>query len=53
MYTTFNCGVGLVLVIDRENSRTAIETLAALGETVWELGTISKREKPEVPVIFY
>jgi phosphoribosylformylglycinamidine cyclo-ligase len=53
MYTTFNCGVGLVLIVDRENTRTAIDTLAALGETVWELGTISKREKPEVPVIFY
>lgn len=52
MYTTFNCGVGLVLVVDSENSRTAIDTLNALGETTWELGTISNREKADTPVIF-
>ena len=52
MYTTFNCGIGLVLVVDSANSRTAIDTLNALGETAWELGTISKREKADTPVIF-
>ncbi len=52
MYTTFNCGVGLVLVVDSKNARTAIDLLNAQGETAWELGTISKREKPEMPVIF-
>jgi len=52
MYTTFNCGVGLVLVVDSANSRTAIDTLNALGENAWELGTISKREKADTPVIF-
>ncbi len=52
MYTTFNCGVGLVLVIDNKNCQTALDTLTAMGEHVWELGTISKRENPEIPVIF-
>lgn len=52
MYTTFNCGVGLVLIIDKQDCQAAVNTLTSLGENAWELGTISKRERPGVPVIF-
>jgi len=52
MYTTFNCGIGLVLVVARENCQTALDTLNALGETAWELGNISKRKDAHAQVIF-
>ena len=52
MHTTFNCGVGLVIVIDKQDCQSAIDVLTAQGENVWKLGTISKRDNPEIPVIF-
>jgi len=52
MNTTFNCGVGMVLVIDRAHCHSAINILKAQGEQAWELGTINPLENPEHPVIF-
>ena len=52
MSTTFNCGVGMVLVVDRADCNSAINILKNQGEQAWELGTISPRENPEQPVIF-
>lgn len=52
MQITFNCGVGLVLVIDKKDCKSAIDILTAQGERVWEFGTISKRVSADIPVIF-
>lgn len=52
MNTTFNCGVGMVLVVDRTHCHSAINILNALGEQAWQLGTINPLENPEQPVIF-
>jgi phosphoribosylformylglycinamidine cyclo-ligase len=41
MYRTFNCGVGMVLCVERENSAAAIDQLNASGLTAWEIGTIA------------
>lgn len=40
MYRTFNCGVGLVLVVDEADAERAITTLVAQGERAWRLGSI-------------
>jgi phosphoribosylformylglycinamidine cyclo-ligase len=40
MYRTFNCGVGMVLCIDREHMGAAIESLSAAGHSAWEIGSI-------------
>ncbi|MCW9013331.1 MAG: phosphoribosylformylglycinamidine cyclo-ligase [Gammaproteobacteria bacterium] len=40
MYRTFNCGVGMVLVVDAEDADTAIEILNGAGETAWRLGEV-------------
>ena len=42
MYTTFNCGVGLVLVVSENECGKAIAFLADQGETVWRLGSITQ-----------
>ncbi|MCW8955855.1 MAG: phosphoribosylformylglycinamidine cyclo-ligase [Gammaproteobacteria bacterium] len=51
MYRTFNCGVGMVLVVEAEDAEQAIEILTAAGETAWKLGEIvSNPGKPDVVI---
>lgn len=40
MYRTFNCGVGMVLVVAADQVDTALAHLAATGETAWVMGRI-------------
>ncbi|TNF36760.1 MAG: phosphoribosylformylglycinamidine cyclo-ligase [Gammaproteobacteria bacterium] len=51
MYRTFNCGVGMVLVMNAEDAAQAIEILNAAGERAWRLGEIvSSTGEPDVVV---
>lgn len=45
MYKTFNCGVGIVICIDKTDSLKAIDHLNRLGESAWQIGKIVKNEK--------
>lgn len=40
MYRTFNCGVGMILVVPNESAEQAIDLLQSLGETAMLLGEI-------------
>jgi len=40
MYRTFNCGVGMVVVVSPADQQKAIDILQQQGETVFTLGTI-------------
>jgi phosphoribosylformylglycinamidine cyclo-ligase len=40
MLRTFNCGVGMVVVLDRNFVEAAIEQFASNGETVVRLGEV-------------
>jgi len=53
MYRTFNCGIGMVVVVAPEQQQQAIELLEQQGETVFTLGTIeaSDNEEPTVSII--
>lgn len=54
MYRTFNCGIGMVLVVAAEDVATAIDSLQAAGETVVKLGSIVNREaKHEADAVVY
>jgi len=44
MYRTFNCGVGMVVCVPAEQKELAIDTLNALGETVWQIGQLEAAE---------
>jgi phosphoribosylformylglycinamidine cyclo-ligase len=44
MYRTFNCGIGMVLVVAKKHAALAIETLGAHGVEAFEIGSIVKRE---------
>ncbi|NVJ60940.1 MAG: phosphoribosylformylglycinamidine cyclo-ligase [Gammaproteobacteria bacterium] len=51
MYRTFNCGVGMVLIVPAEQSDTAIEFLRQQGENAWLLGSISEQTGSEQVVM--
>lgn len=50
MYRTFNCGVGMVVVVPAEQKDAALAFLKDAGETAWLLGeiTASDSEEPQV-----
>ena len=46
MLRTFNCGVGMVVVVDNKDVDIALSTLLALGEQAWQVGRIDQGEGP-------
>ena len=44
MHRTFNCGVGMVVIVAKEDADAALAHLNAAGETVWQIGEIVLRE---------
>ena len=51
MHRVFNCGIGMVVVVARENVQTALDLLRAAGETVFEIGRIDSRNDGEAQTI--
>lgn len=45
MHRTFNCGIGMVVVVSPERAEEAQKLLHASGEQVWHIGEIKKRAK--------
>ncbi|MEK4848288.1 phosphoribosylformylglycinamidine cyclo-ligase [Paenibacillus sp. FSL H7-0756] len=45
MFTTFNMGVGLVLVVAEADGERALELLKASGEEAYRIGTVTKGER--------
>ena len=52
MYRTFNCGVGMIVVIPKEFANDAVSLLNATGENAWIIGKVdsSKTKKPTVDI---
>jgi phosphoribosylformylglycinamidine cyclo-ligase len=49
MFRTFNCGVGMVLVIAQDDLSSCLQLLDELGEQAWEIGEIvDKNNAPSV-----
>jgi phosphoribosylformylglycinamidine cyclo-ligase len=51
MYRTFNCGIGMILVVSEENAEKAKDMLEMMGETVYTVGHIEARDDNEDQVI--
>ena len=49
MYRTFNCGIGMVVVVNQRDAASALSQLKASGETAWVIGTIQTRQSNEPP----
>ena len=51
MHRVFNCGIGMVAVVAAADARRAAARLRALGETVYEIGSIEKAKGESEVVI--
>ncbi|WP_413284947.1 phosphoribosylformylglycinamidine cyclo-ligase [Vibrio sp. MA40-2] len=50
MYRTFNCGVGLVVALPKEQAASAVELLKSEGENAWVIGEIANAAEGEEQV---
>ncbi len=49
MLRTFNCGVGMIAVVDADNAEHCLETLLQQGENAWIIGdVIAEEDEPKV-----
>ena len=51
MMRTFNCGIGMVLVVDQAMEQACLEQLSKLGQTAWAIGEIVERGA-NPPILF-
>jgi phosphoribosylformylglycinamidine cyclo-ligase len=51
MYKTFNCGIGMVVVVAQEHVSQAKALLTDAGETVYEIGHIRTQHAGEAPTV--
>jgi len=51
MHRVFNCGIGMVAVVAAADAKRAAGKLRAMGETVYEIGTVGKAKgEPAVAI---
>ncbi len=49
MYNTFNMGIGMIMVADKENAEKALATIEAMGEKAYIIGKVTKgKEEVEI-----
>jgi phosphoribosylformylglycinamidine cyclo-ligase len=51
MHRVFNCGIGMVVIVARENVQQALELLHAAGEKAVEIGCIESRAADEAQTL--
>ena len=51
MYKTFNCGIGMVVIMDKEHADLAKQLLETAGETVFILGKIRAQAEGEASTV--
>ena len=51
MHRVFNCGIGMVVIVSKENANAAMAQLSAAGETVSRIGEIRERKGDEAQTI--
>jgi phosphoribosylformylglycinamidine cyclo-ligase len=51
MHRVFNCGIGMTVIVARENADAAMAQLQAAGETVYRIGEIRTRNEGEAQTI--
>jgi phosphoribosylformylglycinamidine cyclo-ligase len=51
LYKTFNCGIGMAVIVDKAHVAQAKQLLEAAGETVFEIGLIRNQAAGEAPTV--
>jgi phosphoribosylformylglycinamidine cyclo-ligase len=52
MMRTFNCGLGMVVIVNGEDTDEVLSRLRAMGETAYHVGEVASRKDGEEPVQF-
>jgi phosphoribosylformylglycinamidine cyclo-ligase len=52
MFRTFNCGIGMVLIVDSRTVDDVTQQLIALGESPYVIGEVAARKEDEALVDF-
>ncbi len=52
MLNTFNCGIGMILIVPKENVQDVLLQTAALGEQAFVIGRVEPRQTDEAFVVF-
>lgn len=45
MYRTFNCGIGMLLILNQEDADNAMDILSEQGEKIYRIGYVTKGKK--------
>ena len=51
LYKTFNCGIGMAVIVAKEHVAQAKQLLEASGETVFEIGHVRTQNAGEAPTV--
>jgi len=51
MYRTFNCGVGMIIVVPADSLAQSLEILTANGENAWHIGEIADKQAGSEQVV--
>ena len=51
LYKTFNCGIGMAVIVAKEHAMAAQQLLKDAGETVFEIGVIRAQAANEAPTV--
>ncbi len=51
MVRTFNCGVGMIVIVAEADAERALQGLASSGEQAWPIGTINQRGSDDPAIV--
>jgi phosphoribosylformylglycinamidine cyclo-ligase len=51
MHRTFNCGIGMAVIVAAEHAEEAMRQLTAAGETVWRIGSVEARAEGQAQTV--
>lgn len=51
MHRVFNCGIGMVIVVDAQHAAKAQRLLARAGERVWRIGKVARRARGQAQTV--
>jgi phosphoribosylformylglycinamidine cyclo-ligase len=52
MMRTFNCGLGMIVIVNGDDTEGALSRLRAMGETAYHVGQVAQRKDEEEPIQF-
>ncbi|MBL7684408.1 MAG: phosphoribosylformylglycinamidine cyclo-ligase [Deltaproteobacteria bacterium] len=52
MFKVFNCGIGMILIVEASQADEMVQRLQGMGEKAWIVGEIAERAEGEASVVF-